>query len=66
MRFGEILERYEEQATEGECSADWIDHFYLTVKEYFLECEKNGTRASIKALKLAIIERAKDDDFGFK
>lgn len=66
MRFSEILDSYEEQATEAECSADWIDHFYLAVKEYFLECEENGKRASIKELKATIIKRAKDDDFGFK
>jgi len=66
MRFSEVLESYEEQATEGECSADWIEHFYLAVKEYFSECEENGTIASIKELKATIIKRAKVDDFGFK
>lgn len=65
LKFSEKLNSLEEQAAEAECSADWVEHCYLAFKGYFIECERDGKRATIKGLQSAILERAKDDDFGF-
>lgn len=66
VKFGELLHSYESQASEKECSHDWIDYFHMTVRDYFKECEDSSKRPSIKGLKQEVINLAESEMFRFK
>lgn len=63
--FSDVLASYDRQASEAHCVSDWIDHFHMTVCQYFRHCEDNNKRATITGLKKEIYEVAKSE-FNFK
>lgn len=65
-KFSEKLDSFELQAAKGGCLEDWNDYFYMTVRDFFANCEDEKKRATIAGFKREIVQMAMSDPFNFK
>jgi len=64
--FHDLLWSYEEQSTECEESAQWIEEVYMVFRDYLKVCEDNNKKPTIPGLKKEIVKLAKSDGWEFE